>query len=57
LSDSLWRSVAARGEFLGLLKTGTDVALRLNTANLQGLFDVGHHLKQADIAFERVFGQ
>ena len=57
LSDALWWSGAARGEFLGLLKTGADVALTLHAANLEGLFDLGYHLKQVDIAFERVFGQ
>lgn len=45
------------GEFLGLLKTGTDVALTLSAGNLEGLFDLGHHLKQLDAVFERVFGQ
>ena len=54
------RAVAVRrgeGEFLGLLKTGAHVALTLDAANLEGLFDLGYHLKQVDIAFERVFGQ
>ena len=50
---AVWRG---EGEFLGLLKADKDVALALSAAELEGLFDLGHHLKHVDAIFERVFG-
>jgi len=50
---AVWRG---EGEFLGLLKADKDVAKALSAAELEGLFDLGHHLKHVDAIFERVFG-
>jgi adenylosuccinate lyase len=50
----VWRG---EGEFLSLLKADKDVAKVLSAQELEALFDLGYHLKQADTIFERVFGQ
>jgi adenylosuccinate lyase len=49
-----WRG---EGEFLSLLKADKDVAKVLSAHELEGLFDLGYHLKHVDTIFERVFGQ
>jgi len=49
-----WRG---EGEFLSLLKADKDVAKVLSAHQLEGLFDLGYHLKHVDTIFERVFGQ
>ena len=49
-----WRG---EGEFLELLKADKDVAKVLSAHELEGLFDLGYHLKHVDTIFERVFGQ
>jgi adenylosuccinate lyase len=48
-----WRG---EGEFLSLLKADKDVAKVLSAHELEGLFDLGYHLKHVDTIFERVFG-
>src|SRR5208282_4551205 len=48
----VWRG---EGEFLGLLKADKDVAEALSAAELEGLFDLGYHLKHVDTIFGRVF--
>jgi adenylosuccinate lyase len=50
-------ALARRGRFPSALKADKDVALAFSAAELEGLFDLGHHLKQVDTVFERVFGQ
>jgi adenylosuccinate lyase len=49
-----WRG---EGEFLELLKADQEVAKILPAKELQALFDLGHHLKQVDAIFTRVFGE
>jgi adenylosuccinate lyase len=49
----VWRG---EGDFLGLLKSDADVTRALTPAELEGLFDLGYHLKQVDLIFGRVFG-
>ena len=51
---AVWRG---EGDFLGLLKADKDIALALSAAELEGLFDLGNHLKRVDAIFERVFGE
>jgi adenylosuccinate lyase len=41
---------------LELLKSDPDVSQRLSSEQVEGLFDLGYHLKQVDAIFERVFG-
>jgi adenylosuccinate lyase len=41
---------------LGLLKEDPEVSKRLSSDELENLFDLGYHLKQVDMIFERVFG-
>ena len=48
-----WRG---EGEFLSLLKADKDLAKVLSAHELEGLFDLGYHLKHVDTIFERVFG-
>jgi adenylosuccinate lyase len=45
------------GDFLALLKADKDVAKALSASELEALFDLGHHLKQVDTIFRRVFGE
>ena len=49
---SVWRG---EGEFLKLLQADKDVAKVLSARELEGLFDLGYHLKHVDTIFERVF--
>jgi adenylosuccinate lyase len=49
----VWRG---EGDFLTLLKADTDVTRALSAQELEGLFDLGYHLKQVDFIFGRVFG-
>jgi len=49
----VWRG---EGDFLTLLKADPDVSKALSAAELESLFDLGYHLKNVDIIFERVFG-
>src|SRR5574337_1510787 len=49
----VWRG---EGEFLALLKADKDVAKALSPRELEGLFDLGYHLKHVDTIFRRVFG-
>lgn len=49
----VWRR---EGQFLPLLKADSDVRRYLSEAELEGLFDLGYHLKHVDTLFARVFG-
>jgi adenylosuccinate lyase len=42
--------------FLSELKTDTDVVARLRPDELEAMFDLDYHLKNADVIFARVFG-
>jgi adenylosuccinate lyase len=44
-------------DFLGLLKADPDVKKALSDKELEDNFDLGHHFKQVDTIFERVFGE
>jgi adenylosuccinate lyase len=48
----VWRG---EGDFLQLLKADTDVRRALSEAEIEALFDLGHHFKQVDWIFDRVF--
>ena len=48
-----WRG---EGHFLDNLKADADVAAKLPSAEIDALFDVGHHTKHVDTIFKRVFG-
>jgi adenylosuccinate lyase len=50
----VWRG---EGEFLTLLKADKDVSKALTGEELEELFDLGYHLKNVDVIFERVFGK
>ncbi len=50
----VWRG---EGDFLGLLKQDKDVRQVLSDTELAELFDLGYHLKNVDVFFERVFGE
>ena len=50
----VWRG---EGDFLTLLKADKDVTQALSPRELEGLFDLGYHMKQVDFIFERVFGR
>ncbi len=43
-------------DFLGLLKADPDVKKALNDKELEDNFDLGHHFKQVETIFKRVFG-
>jgi adenylosuccinate lyase len=47
---------AGKGDFAALLKKDAGVTARLKPAEIDTLFDVGHHLKNVDAIFHRVFG-
>ena len=47
-----WRG---EGEFLAFLKADDEVNSRLNSEELEGLFDLGYHFAQVDEIFSRVF--
>jgi adenylosuccinate lyase len=49
----VWRG---QGDFLALLKADVEIARVLSNAELEGLFDLGYHLKHVDTIFRRVFG-
>jgi adenylosuccinate lyase len=49
----VWRG---EGDFLSLLKADPDVKKALTDAELEELFDLGYHLKNVDMIFNRVFG-
>jgi adenylosuccinate lyase len=49
----VWRG---EGDFLTLLKADPEVTRALSAQELEGLFDLGYHLKQVDFIFGRVFG-
>ncbi len=49
----VWRG---EGDFLTLLKADPDVSARLPEAELDALFDLGHHFRHVDTIFRRVFG-
>jgi adenylosuccinate lyase len=49
----VWRG---EGDFLSLLKADKDVSGALSASELEGLFDLGYHMKQVDTIFGRVFG-
>ena len=53
---SAMRGWRGEGEFLSLLKADKDLAKVLSAHELEGLFDLGYHLKHVDTIFERVFG-
>ena len=49
----VWRG---EGRFLDLLKADPDVHAALSDAELEALFDEGHHFRHVDTIFARVFG-
>ena len=49
----VWRGEA---NFLDLLKRDKDVGRLLSAAEIEGLFDLGYHLRHVDTIFARVFG-
>jgi len=51
----VWESDGALS-LLDLLKADADVAAQLSDAQLEGLFDLGHHFKHVETIFARVFG-
>jgi len=50
----VWRG---EGNFIDLLKADPDVRPHLTDAELEDLFDLGHHFKHVDTVFDRVFGK
>ena len=50
------RTWKGEGALLDLLKADADVTKALPPAQLEGLFDLGYHLKHVDTIFKRVFG-
>ena len=50
----VWRG---EGRFLDLLKADPDVSAAMTDAELEALFDEGHHFKHVDTIFTRVFGE
>ncbi len=50
---SVWRG---EGNFRDLLKADPEVGDKLTDAELEALFDIGHHTKHVDTIFTRVFG-
>jgi len=54
----VWRdSNRSAGDFLRNLKADAEIAKLLKPAELEGMFDLGYHLKAVDVIFERVFGK
>ena len=49
----VWRG---EGNFRELLKADPEVGDKLTDAELEALFDIGHHTKHVDTIFTRVFG-
>jgi adenylosuccinate lyase len=52
----VWES-DGRLQLLDLLKADADVTAALPVAQLEALFDLGHHMKHVDTIFARVFGK
>src|SRR5882672_9378628 len=50
------RAWNGEGNLLDLLKADPDVSKALPAAKLEAMFDLGYHLKQVDMIFQRVFG-
>ncbi len=50
----VWRG---EGNFIDFLKADPDVRPHLTDAELEDLFDLGHHFKHVDTVFDRVFGK
>lgn len=51
----VWRGEAP--DFMALLKADADVRALLSEADIEALFDLGHHLQHVDTIFQRVFGR
>jgi adenylosuccinate lyase len=51
----VWESDGQQS-LLDLLKADAEVTQRLSPKELEGLFDLGYHLKHVDTIFDRVFG-
>jgi len=51
------RAWNGEGTLLDLLKADKDVTKAVPPSQLEGLFDLGYHLKHVDTIFERVFGK
>ena len=49
-----WHS---EGDFAALLKADADVTAKLSNAEIDSIFDLGHHLRYVDTIFDRVFGK
>ena len=45
------------GDFAALLKADADVTAKLSNAEIDSIFDLGHHLRHVDTIFDRVFGK
>jgi adenylosuccinate lyase len=45
------------GDFAALLKADADVTAKLSAAEIDSIFDLGHHLRYVDTIFDRVFGR
>ncbi|RMD91066.1 MAG: adenylosuccinate lyase [Alphaproteobacteria bacterium] len=52
---AVWES-DGRAHLKDLLLSDPEVTKRLSTAELEALFDLGHHLRHVDTIFSRVFG-
>jgi len=52
----VWESDGQQS-LLELLKADSDLSKRLSDEELDGLFDLGYHLKHVDTIFARVFGE
>jgi len=48
---------AGEGDFLKLLKADPEVTQKLSESELEGSFDLNHHLRHVDTIFKRVFGK
>ena len=49
------RAFRGEGSFLDFLKADAEVSTKLSPAEIDALFDTGHHLKNVDVIFNRVF--
>ena len=56
VQESAMKAVDESGSFLNLLKQDSRVTGALGEAELEALFDLGHHTKHVDTIFARVFG-
>ena len=50
------RALRGEGDFSSLIGADRDIAKHLSGEELEGLFDLGYHLKHVDTIFARVFG-